>query len=198
MFAKEKREAIRIRIHEIGEIALTFRQKGETFHCGIFDFSRFGFGIMLQRSQKLPIVGEKIEDIGISAYGDKRNLGNGVILNETKEGDHILIGLQLETEFLDIKQMLENHKIILQEDELRSINSYLSYPEKANDEFKLFCADFAFGLNVYKKNLDELDSKNLDEPEEIKAAFFKAIMTGVGRELNSFIDAKLEVMKKIV
>lgn len=195
---RNRRKVTRVRLHDPNTVSIRFVDAKQVEYEGqIWDYSRYGLGIKLPNNsihKKL----DKIFNITIVAFGNKKFIGNGRIVRIQKDEGYLLLGVYLESEFLDMDFLAEKHSIYLQEDEIKTINLQFSYLYNIKDEFKSFAADFSFGLSTYKKQLDDLDEKFAPEPAALKDFLFQSTLNGIGKQLYMYLDREIETLKKLV
>ncbi|HMV43469.1 MAG TPA: class I SAM-dependent methyltransferase [Leptospiraceae bacterium] len=196
MKKKDRRNTIRIRLHDVEKSYILLLINGRELKGKIYDYSRFGLGICIPKSESAFIKKtQPIENCIIFAYGDKKELGTGTVVHLDSMNDEIFLGVFLEREFIDMDTLMDKQSLFLQEDEVKKIRMQFTIQEDLEPNFILFCSKFVYGLSLYKIALDELDDKFAKEPNRLKEALFQSVLKGVGGEFYEFLTAKIEELK---
>lgn len=178
---------------------LEFIINDQTMHGKIYDYSKYGFGIILSNVDlarlDIPVYVEKFI---LHAYGDTRELGPGRIVRiSILKNESNLLGIYLEKEFIDMDKFVNNNLIHLQEDEIKKIRLQLSQVDAIRPEFLQFTSTFINGLSLYKITLDKLDAKFLQEHEELQNVLLNSVLTGIGQEFYNYLTQKIEELKEV-
>lgn len=195
-----RRSSVRIRLHNEDSVGITFiTDRGNLISGSVWDYSRYGLGIRLteQDVDKFKVKGE-IKDCILQAYGQEKRLGKGTISRKQKDGNFVFLGIYLHAEFVDMDSLFERHSIHLHEDESKTILLQFNNSVNIKPEFKEFASDFAVGLSIYKRQLDEIDSKFQNEPISLKNALFNSLLQGIGKDCYNYISNSLEKLKVLV
>ena len=187
MKADDRRNTIRIRLHDAESSYIHLYMEGFELKGKIYDYSRFGLGVCIPKTESHFIKKtNSIHNSIIYAYGDKKELGSGKIVHLDTMNDEIFLGIYLEKEFIDMDTLMDKQSLFLQEDEIKKIRMQFSIQEDLEPNFILFCSRFVYGLSLYKIALDELDHKFEKEPHRLKEALFHSVLQGVGGEFYQF------------
>ena len=197
MMNKEYRKAVRIRLHDPEKVRLTFSYKEKNYEGSVWDYSRYGLGVKIP-DKKSPKKNDVISDIVIIAFGNRRRLGKGAVARVKAEDGSKFLGINLIQEFVDLDFLADEQRLVLQEDNLKKLKLFFQYKSNINTEFKLFAADFAYGLATFKRMLDEFDEKFEHEARSLKETLFQAVLNGVGKEFYEFLERSLEELKTLV
>lgn len=198
MKAEDRRNTIRIRLHDAENSYIHLQMKGFELKGKVYDYSRFGLGICISKTESHLIQKTTaIENTVIYAYGDKKELGAGKIVHLDTLDEELLLGIYLEKEFVDMDTLMDKQSLFLQEDEIKKIRMQFSIQEELEPNFILFCSRFVYGLSLYKIALDELDHKFAKEPHRLKDALFHSVLQGIGGEFYQFLTEKIEELKEL-
>ena len=197
MFFKEKRKSLRIRNYD-ENAKVSFQLNGKEYTGELFDYSRFGIGIILPKARvaKFPKV-LPVTHVVVSAFGKIKELGDADLVRIRSNQDSVFLGLYLKSEFVDMDFLVGKQTFNLQEDEIKKIRMNFLIQEKISSEFLQFVSRFVFGLSLYKISLDELDSKFYYEPTHLKQVLFEAVCNGIGKDLYQFLSNSIEQLKNL-
>ncbi len=198
MKAEDRRNTIRIRLHDAENSYIHLFLEGFEIKGKIYDYSRFGLGVCVSKQESHSIKKTHVvHKCIIHAYGDKKELGPGKVVHLDTMNDDIFLGIYLEKEFIDMDTLLEKQSLYLQEDEIKKLRMQFSIQEDIPSAFISFCSSFIYGLSLYKIALDELDQKFQKEPHRLKESLFHSVLQGVGKELYEFLNLKINELREL-
>ncbi len=197
MSKREKRKAARIRMHDSDNVTLHLKCDDKEIVGKVWDYSRFGLGVVLDEEECLSGKKKRLNEIVFKAFGQERLLGSGSIMRKTTNNGTAFLGINLDKEFVDMDFLLENRRVLSQEDVRKEIYYYLKNEASIDPEFKAFSSDFTAGLALFKRTMDDLDNKFKSEPPTLKKNLFQSVKQGLGDDLKSFFDRKLNELKRI-
>lgn len=181
----------KIRIHNPDKIQISFLDPSGNFHYGkVWDYSRFGIGILLN-SNSLPkedIL--PIKNFVIDAFGEKRELGSGKLAKLKRQNSDNFMTIYLDNDFLDMDMLTNTNLIYTQANQFRTIRFHIHYGSEIKPVFKEFISDFSYGFSVYKRHLDSLDEKSKYESETIKNQIFQTANQRIGQDIHDYINEK--------
>lgn len=196
---KERRKAFRVRIHNVDELRIYLYLDGFEFMGKMYDYSRFGVGVLLPKKVAKDFSkNQEFDNCTIFAYGKKKDLGRVRLIRMFEKNEDVLFGLNLFSEFVDINFLLEHQSLSLQEDESRKINMHFGIFDRIQPEFKDFVVKFSYGLSMYKISLDELDEKFSAEPKSLRESLFQATLQGIGKDFYNFLTSSINDLGDIV
>ena len=105
--------------------------------------------------------------------------------------------LTFSQDVYDLHSLFFKHKIDKLQTEFSNLPLILAHKNKIKKQFKEYTANLTYDLTVYKNSFDSIDSRYVDEPEEIKQRVQKAIIETEGRKFMEFLDEKLEEFENI-
>ena len=200
MKSKERRDNIRIRLHDEENSYIHLVFEGTEIKGKIYDYSRFGLGICVPIIEAMFIKKtHPIQNCIIFAYGHKKELGNGKVVHLETMNEEMFLGVYLDREFVDMDTLMDKQSLYLQEDEIKKIRMHFSIQEGISSEFLHYCSNFVYGLSLYKIALDELDRKFGKEPAKLEEALFRSVTKGIGAEFYQYLTEKvneLTIMSK--
>lgn len=198
MKAEDRRNTIRIRLHDGENSYIHLFLEGFEIKGKIYDYSRFGLGVCVSKQESHLIKKTHlINKCFIHAYGDKKELGPGKVVHLDTMNDDIFLGIYLEKEFIDMDTLMDKQSLFLQEDEIKKLRMQFSIQEDIPSAFISFCSHFVYGLSLYKIALDELDQKFQKEPHRLKESLFHSVLQGIGKELYEFLNLKINELREL-
>lgn len=198
MIINEKRKTVRLRFHDEENCRIEINAGGKAYNGRVYDYSRFGLGISVTEQESKELHANLIIDSCIIyAFGKKKELGTAKLVRMESHNQEVLLGIYLDSEFVDMDFLLTKQALFLQEDEIKKVKMHLSVQENLSQEFIEFCSRFTFALSLYKISLDELDAKFLHEPERLKEALFNSLLQGIGKEFYQFLTDSMRELSAI-
>ncbi|MCX7999034.1 MAG: class I SAM-dependent methyltransferase [Leptospiraceae bacterium] len=196
MFYHEKRRSPRYRVLDNSTSKFQFQIDGQTYEGKLYDYSRFGVGVILD-SQEFPMKKKEyqVNHCKIIFNETIRELGNARLVRMSLENGKLHLGIFLESEFIDMDLLHEKQILVSQEDEIKRVILHLSVKDSVSLEFMQFASKFQYGLSLYKIALDELDKKFEKEPKKLQDSLFKAITQGIGKKFYDFLTDSIEELK---
>ncbi len=193
MSINEKRKTVRLRFHDEENCRIEINSGGKTYNGRVYDYSRFGLGISITEEESNELHTSQIIDrCTIYAFGKTKELGTAKLVRMESQNKEVLLGIILDSEFIDMDFLLTKQALFLQEDEIKKVKMHLSVEENLSQKYIEFCSHFTFGLSLYKISLDELDSKFQNEPEKLKEALFSSLLQGIGKEFYQFLTDSMK------
>lgn len=98
----------------------------------------------------------------------------------------------------DLNSLFFEDKLEKLQAEFFNLPLILAHKDKIKRQFKEYIANLTYDLNVYKNLFDSLDSKYIDEPEEIRQHVQRAVIETEGRQFMQFLDEKLKEFENII
>ena len=98
----------------------------------------------------------------------------------------------------DLNSLFFDDKLEKLQAEFFNLSLILAHKDKIKRNFKEYTANLTYDLNVYKNLFDSLDSRYVDEPEEIRQHVQGAIIETEGSKFMKFLDEKLEEFENII
>jgi len=179
-------------------IFLTFNHAGQRFEGKLWDYSRFGLGVLVDNTGPVIKKNNTVNEISLLAHGEERDLKDGTIAWKQKTEKGTVYGIFLTKEFVDLDFLLVNQKFQLHEDDRNEIRCFLEEGARIRNEFKSFASDFAYRLSIFKNKLDDFDDRFHDETPSLKRNLFQTVSNGIGEDLKLYLTRQMEQLDAIV
>lgn len=195
MLQMEQRYWSRSSVEDRANMTVSFHHRGRSFHGSLWDYSRFGVGVLLEGDEWPKKRKGPVDQVCIRAFGQTRHLGAARVAHTAQESGNTFVGLILYEEFIDLEMLLQGKAFHQQSDEIGGIRCVLTDSRMVSPAVKHLAADLAGGLSVFKQRLDGLDRKLMKESASMKKGVFRALETGIGREFWAFMDEHVAILE---